>query len=568
MAVTFRSKELACACGAALAVAAGLGLPPKLEGATYYFSTAGNDADPGTSSGAPKQSIFTAAAFMTAGNTIRLKRGDTWYIGTSKWRIAGKNGTASAPIVVEDYGSGPKPVISASILLDSGWVNVGANRWSHAHAAHALYACFKDGMRLKLVGALAEVTASHLFYKDAATLCVYSADNPGSRHVVEICAGGKGLFLEDASHIAFRNIDFRGGGGGGTVQLYAPTSFAALDGCRISRCNAYGLYFAGAGGVHADLTVEGCELDKVWHAYLNSTSEPGGDGMHTAAPLRRARIRANRITNFGHTCMKLYQMTDSTVELNETFAGESNYLRSLAMYNSTCARNIVRRNNFHDMHIGSKCGGEANKYYSNLISFCSPGQPSIKSSQALGVSLGFGGDAGAANGNYWVNNTFYDMAQHAIEVICPELDRNYFYNNLVAKVGAGIAFSTRKDTTVDQVVERNCFWNRTGSEALIYYKDRSYTVAGADAALSTWRDNLQVDPQLTDPANRDFRLRAGSPCRAGGRNVAALMGAGFVDFDGNPWDAASPSIGAFQYRAADAAPPAAPRGLAVGWAGP
>lgn len=62
------------ACLAFLLLAGGLGsvaVPqPKLAsaaGTTYYFSTNGNDANNGTSSSTPKQSIAAANALLSAG---------------------------------------------------------------------------------------------------------------------------------------------------------------------------------------------------------------------------------------------------------------------------------------------------------------------------------------------------------------------------------------------------------------------------------------------------------------------------------------------------------------------
>jgi hypothetical protein len=80
------------------------------EGQTYYFSTSGDDADPGTEA-FPKKSLSAAADLIVPGTNIRLKRGDTWNQGSTTWEIKDKLGTVANPIVIESYGTGPKPVI-------------------------------------------------------------------------------------------------------------------------------------------------------------------------------------------------------------------------------------------------------------------------------------------------------------------------------------------------------------------------------------------------------------------------------------------------------------------------
>ncbi len=83
------------------------------EGQTYYFSTSGSDANPGTEA-LPKKSLSAATGLIAPGTTIRLKRGDTWNQGSATWEIKDKFGTVASPIVIESYGTGPKPVIKTN----------------------------------------------------------------------------------------------------------------------------------------------------------------------------------------------------------------------------------------------------------------------------------------------------------------------------------------------------------------------------------------------------------------------------------------------------------------------
>ncbi len=85
---------------------------------TYYFSTSGNDANNGTSSASPKQTLSALQTLLDTaqpGDNFLLKRGDTW---TTRAGIYGldisADGTASEYIVIGAYGTGNKPVFDFS----------------------------------------------------------------------------------------------------------------------------------------------------------------------------------------------------------------------------------------------------------------------------------------------------------------------------------------------------------------------------------------------------------------------------------------------------------------------
>ncbi len=83
-------------------------------GTTYYVdAAAGNDANSGTSAGAPWRTLDKVnAATFQPGDLILLKAGSSW---TGQLRPKG-SGTDGAPIVVDMYGEGPKPAIHGAGL--------------------------------------------------------------------------------------------------------------------------------------------------------------------------------------------------------------------------------------------------------------------------------------------------------------------------------------------------------------------------------------------------------------------------------------------------------------------
>lgn len=95
------------ACVAALAVAL-LGIVTPAHAKTYYVSqSTGDDAASGESATRPWKTLTKASIQYQPGDTLLLKRGDTW-----DEELAPKgNGTPEKPITISAYGEGSKPII-------------------------------------------------------------------------------------------------------------------------------------------------------------------------------------------------------------------------------------------------------------------------------------------------------------------------------------------------------------------------------------------------------------------------------------------------------------------------
>ena len=88
----------------------------------YYVAANGNNANAGTSSSAPWQTISKVNSFFTsivAGDSILFRRGDTFYGAI----VVGKSGSSGKPIVISAYGTGNKPIITG-FVTPSSWTNV------------------------------------------------------------------------------------------------------------------------------------------------------------------------------------------------------------------------------------------------------------------------------------------------------------------------------------------------------------------------------------------------------------------------------------------------------------
>lgn len=99
--------------------------------ASFFISAAGNNANNGTSTGTPWQTIEGTGlnakwASINSGDTISFRKGDTFYGEI----IVGKSGASAAtPIILNSYGAGANAVISGFTQVTS-WTSAGGNKWT------------------------------------------------------------------------------------------------------------------------------------------------------------------------------------------------------------------------------------------------------------------------------------------------------------------------------------------------------------------------------------------------------------------------------------------------------
>ncbi len=98
----------------------------------YFFSTNGNDNNPGTSEASPFQSLAKASSLLLKpGDRLLFKRGEV-FRGTLQVFYSG---TVSQPIIVTSYGTGTDAVISGSEHLNN-WTSVGNGIYKAACPAY------------------------------------------------------------------------------------------------------------------------------------------------------------------------------------------------------------------------------------------------------------------------------------------------------------------------------------------------------------------------------------------------------------------------------------------------
>lgn len=211
-----------------------------LKATTYFVANAGSDANNGTSSGTPWQTIaHVNAQTFAAGDIIQFNRGDIW----RETLLPPSSGTIGSHITFQDYGSGAKPSIRGSNTYNSAgnWTNLTGNIWFASGLANDPAIFIHDGMigaRKTSQGALG--TQWDYFYDSGNTrLDVYSVGNPTTvgtvleiavrKNILDNNSGKdyidwKNLDVEDdyngpewwefnAIHATFTNVDFKNSGG-------------------------------------------------------------------------------------------------------------------------------------------------------------------------------------------------------------------------------------------------------------------------------------------------------------------------------------------------------------------
>lgn len=575
--------------------------PTTAVAATYYFSTSGNDANTGEAPSVPKQSLEAASALALAGNTLLFKRDDKWYSHTSSFDLQGKAGTAEAPILVDAYGDGEKPVVaSLQLLSDDGWMNVpGTTTWSQEVSG------FSDAWRLYVDG-----RSKYMVNKTKPAADETAVDQPHEWYIKPAVAGQSGtvfvstgsatigprnvevhpvgsastMLMKNTHHLSVRNIDFRGGSQYHVIHVEAPSSHLVFDHNIIRQANGSGLLVGNTASSVSEyvshVTITNNLVDKVWTVPENDPAGRAlsGDGIFIIHAVDTGLIKGNVVRNWGHVGITLssfrfgfHGVHNFIMEENKVTSGASGYMHAIDVsgFENHTTNNIIRRNVFHDYNATIHAQGNSNKFYSNIFVGVTLTTQPRQSQQPWGIDLipwrYTDGNWMAAHDNYIVNNTFVDVRGYPIVIgenaaTTSAVGNNVVANNIIYSYGLSftgeVGLNVWPEVRGEIPVRNNNFWDFSPTAPVVRYRNldtaQNYTAAQLNEAFPQWcGNNTQLDPKFADVPNRDFRLTPASPeaVRSGGLDLSTVMGEGFTDFAGNPWHPATPSMGAFQFGA-------------------
>lgn len=185
------------------------GTPPTTQ-AFYIDSTAGSDANAGTSTAAPWRSFAPLAqASYTLPTTVYLKRGDTWHEGLT---------VPASDFTLDAYGSGAAPVLDGSEAV-SAWTAVGGGIYSHAvtlTAGQGLGNLSENGTLMAFLAWQGDVastftgaiTGSYSYDYADSTLYILPSSVPASnRYLASVVL--LGVYAKGLHHVTVRNVTVR-----------------------------------------------------------------------------------------------------------------------------------------------------------------------------------------------------------------------------------------------------------------------------------------------------------------------------------------------------------------------
>ena len=149
---------------------------------TYYVSSsAGSDANSGTSSGAAWQTVakVNGQTFL-AGDSILFKRGDVW----NESLAPASSGSSGNPITFDAYGTGAAPNLTGYYAVPAtAWVLVTGNAWKAALPAGYTtinFCLFGSVWGQKVAAVSSNLTAQWDFYLANGFVYVFSVGNPAT----------------------------------------------------------------------------------------------------------------------------------------------------------------------------------------------------------------------------------------------------------------------------------------------------------------------------------------------------------------------------------------------------
>ncbi len=260
----------------------------------WYFSNDGRDRYHGHSPDHPKRTIDEL-------NSLKLEPGDTVFFRSGgMWReriIPGGSGSPGSPIVFTSYGAGDKPIISRSVLANTGdWKSLGDNLWINdnpAFVADVGNLIFNDdsvGVKEKSLKNL-DVQGDFWFSYTNNSLTVYSHGNPASVYgIIECAIGEPAIELSRAQdHLVIDGLNLKYVGRHGIVAHGDGVTNITVKNCDFKWIGGSENYEGSGmrlgngveffGGWFSDILIEKCRFEHIYDAGVTPQFPGTGDSL-------------------------------------------------------------------------------------------------------------------------------------------------------------------------------------------------------------------------------------------------------------------------------------------------
>jgi hypothetical protein len=476
-----------CACGAF-----------GQRGSSFYVSTSGDDANPGTQA-KPWRTVQHAADTARAGSTVNVRGG----IYGERVSVNASGNASEGFITFKSY-PGETAVLDAAHLVPEGRSGV-------------LTIHNKSYVRIEGLEIRNYRTAEH-------RLAPLGISVMGAGSHIE-------LLHNNVHHIEqnFQGRDAPGRGGNGFgIAVYGtdantPISELVIDGNEVHHLKT---------GSSESLVVNGNVTKfRITHNTVHDNNNIGIDvigfertALNPAVDQARDGVVSDNL---------VYNITSRG---NPAYGNEQN---SDGIYVDGGSRVMIERNVIHDVDFGIELASE---HKGRATSYITARNNLIYHAHTAGVSIGgYDPERGHTDHCTVVNNTLYDndtagTGSGEFQMQYNMAD-NVFKNNIVY-AGARCLISVNKSPVpanehlVD--IDYNLYYCASGSKAS-EWKEYPTTVKGFEKYVESTGNNRHsqfVDPRFVDPARKDFHLRSDSPAISAG-TIAGLP-VGEKDLDGWP----------------------------------
>ncbi|WP_431258145.1 choice-of-anchor Q domain-containing protein [Roseateles chitinivorans] len=457
---------------------------------TYYVSTTGNDANPGTLA-APWRHINHAASVAAAGATVYV-RGGVY----NEYVTFAKSGNATAgPIVFQNY-AGELPIVDGT----------GVN------------CCGGDMRGLFNVNSKSYITINGFEIRNYAS----GTKNDEPAGIVVIGSGTQIKLLNNKIHDIKTTIEKTGNAHGIAVWGTGTTPYSQIT---ISGNEVYNLKT----GQTETVALDGNVTDfSITGNLIHDNSNIGIDviGFQGTGPdgydqVRNGTIADNRIYNITTTKNPSYN--------NEPSAG--------GIYCDGCANVVIERNLIRNADLGIEVAAETGGEKSSNVTVRNN---LVYDTQLANISIGgYDASRGGADRVNVVNNTLYQSASAKGEGFQVQFNttNSVFKNNIVflsnAQSGTGghMVSNVATWTTSPVAFDNNVYFNDAGNATWIW-NNKTYTGLGSfvSGAKQDARSKFG-NPLFFNLAGRDLRVSANSPAVGAGTNLGASI-VGATDFAG------------------------------------
>jgi hypothetical protein len=480
---------------------------------SFYVSTTGDDANPGTRA-APWRTVQHAADTARAGTTVNVRG------GTYEERVSiNASGNANDGYITFRSYPGETAVLDAEHLVPEGRSGVlTIHNQSYVRI---------EGLEIRNYR-----TAEH-------RLTPLGISVIGAGTHIE-------LLNNNVHHIEqnFQGRDAPGHGGNGFgIAVYgtdgnSPISELVIDGNEVHHLKT---------GSSESLVVNGNVTHfRITHNIVHDNNNIGIDviGFERTAPnpavdqARDGVVSENLVYNI-------------TSRGNPAYGNEQN---SDGIYVDGGTRVLIEQNVLHDVDFGIELASE---HKGRATSYITARNNLIYHANTAGVSIGgYDPERGRTEHCTVINNTLYEndtagtgSGEFQMQY---NMEDDVFKNNIVY-AGARCLISVNKSAptanTAPVSIDYNLYYCASGSKAS-EWKEYPATVKGFEQYVqSTGNDRHShfADPRYIDPARKDFHLRSDSPAIAAGTNAGLPVGE--KDLDGSPrMKAGGIDIGCYQKR--------------------